>query len=452
MRTSFQSAGKRAGERAVCLGLLWLALGSLAALAADRTYISVGAAKTKKTVLAFPDVRVLSPREGAFAKIITETTTNDLTFMELFKFLPASAFIEDSAKSGLTLGTFKMTDWSAISSEFLLKTSLTPEGAGIALEAYLYDVAGAKQVMAKKYVAAQADVKTLAHTLANDVVEALTGLPGVFLTKIAMSCDRTGKKEIYMMNYDGTDVKQITHHNSISFSPAWSPDGTKIAYSLFTRHKNNIKNIDLYEFDFKTETVRLLSNRKGINSGVAYAPDGKRLAVTMSFLGNPDIFVMDLSNLSVTPITKSFGFDVDPTWSPDGKALAFVSSRTGVPMVFSTASDGTKVQRLTYAGKYNATPTWSLQNNKIGFAGWIDSHFDIFIMNPDGTKIERLTKDQGNNEDPFFSPDGNFLAFSSKRTGQQNIYVMNTDGTFVKRLTYGLGNCVAPKWSNVIKK
>ncbi|MGK5090067.1 translocation protein TolB [Bdellovibrionota bacterium FG-2] len=442
----------RAFRSAVCPVVLWVALWSLGAFAADRTYISVGAAKTKKTVLAFPEIRVASPRDGAFAKILTETVTNDLTFMELFKFLPGSAFVEDSSKAGIALGSFKMTDWSSIGSEFLLKTALTPEGAGIALEAYLYDIAGAKQVLAKKYVAAQADIKTLAHTLANDVVEALTGLPGIFLTKIAMSCDRTGKKEVYIMNYDGTEVKQITHHRSIAFAPAWSPDGTRIAYSLFTRHKNNVKNLDLYEFDFKTETVRLLSNRKGINSGAAYAPDGKRLAVTMNFLGNPDIFVMDLANLSVTPVSKSFGFDVDPTWSPDGKSIAFVSSRTGVPMVFSMAADGTKVQRLTYAGKYNATPTWSLQNNKIGFAGWIDAHFDIFIMNPDGTKIERLTKDQGNNEDPFFSPDGNFLAFSSKRTGQQNIYVMNVDGTFVKRLTYGLGNCVAPKWSNVIKK
>jgi TolB protein len=413
--------------------------------AADRPYIAVGGAKIKKTIIAFPEIKIQGDTSG-IAKSVQETVSNDLLFMDMFKFMGASAFIEPQA-AGITLDSFKLSDWSSIGAEFVIKAKITPEGGNVALEGYLYDVAGAKQVLGKRYVAARTDVKTLAHTFANNIVEALTGLPGIFLTKIAMSCDRSGKKEIYVMNFDGTDVKQITTHRSIAFAPAWSPDGTRIAYSLFTRHRGNIKNIDLYEYDFRTNNIRMLSNRKGINSGASYSPDGNRIALTMSFLGNPEIFSLNPSNGQAERLTSSFGFDVDPSWAPDGKSLAFVSSRTGVPMVFSMTTDGSKVQRLTYAGRYNATPTWSPQNNKIGFAGWIDGKFDIFIMNVDGTTIERLTKNQGNNEDPHFSPDGIFLAFSSNRTGQQNIYVMNVDGTFVKRLTYGLGNCVAPKWS-----
>ncbi len=411
--------------------------------AASAPYIPVGSAKTKKTIIAFPDIK----GDTALGKQISDTAMNDLTFMDLFKFLPSSAFVEP-ATAGINLDQFKLSDWTSIGAEFVLKASATTQGRIIVLEAHLYDTFGGKQVLAKRYVAAPSDIKTLAHTLANNVVEALTGLPGIFMTKIVMSCDRTGKKEVYSMNFDGTDVKQVTHHRSIAFAPAWSPDGNKIAYSLFTRHKNNIKNIDLYEFNFTNDTVRMLSNRKGINSGAAYSPDGKRIALTMSFLGNPEIFTLDPSNSQVTRLTKSLGFDVDPAWSPDGKLLTFVSSRTGLPMVFKQGSDGSDPKRLTFAGRYNATPSWSPRNNKIAFAGWLEHRFDIFIMNPDGTTIERLTKDQGNNEDPHFSPDGNFIAFSSNRTGQQNVYVMNVDGTFVKRITYGLGNCVTPKWSN----
>jgi TolB protein len=369
--------------------------------------------------------------------------------MDLFKFLDSSAFVEDKSKAGIVPDSFKYGDWTGIGAEFLIKAELKVEAPqNLVLQAHLYDTFGAKQIFAKRYLAPTSDAKTIAHTFSNDVVNALTGLPGVFLTKIAMNCDMTGKKEIYIMNFDGTDVKQVTRHRSLSFAPAWHPNGTKIAYSLFTRHSNNIKNIDLYEFDLTTNTVRLLSNRKGINSGAAYSPDGKKIAVTLSFQGNPEIFSLDPVTRAVNRMTKSFGFDVDPAWSPDGKSIAFVSSRTGMPMVFTMKADGSQIQRLTYAGKYNATPTWSPQNNKIAFAGWIDKSFDIFIMNPDGTNIERLTKDQGSNEDPFFSPDGNFIVFSSNRTGQKNVYVMNVDGTFVKRLTYGLGSCVAPKWSN----
>jgi TolB protein len=416
---------------------------SASSLAADAPYIPVGSAKTKKTVIAFPDIK----GDRALGKQISDVVNNDLAFMDLFRSMPSSAFVEPSS-AGITLDRFKLSDWTSIGAEFLVKASAQMEGGNLVLEAHLYDTFGSKQVLAKRYVAAGGEARTIAHTLANNIVESLTGLPGIFLTKIALSCDRTGKKEIYAMNFDGTEVKQVTHHRSIAFSPGWSPDGNRIGYSLYTRHKGNIKNIDLYEFDFSTNTVRMLSNRKGINSGVAYSPNGHTIALTMSFLGNPEIFTLDPDTSSVTRITKSFGFDVDPSWSPDGKSMAFVSSRTGRPMVFSMGLDNGKVQRLTYAGQYNATPTWSPQNNKIGFAGWLDHRFDIFIMNPDGSNIERLTKAQGNNEDPTFSPDGNFLAFSSNRTGQQNIYVMNVDGTFVKRLTYGLGNCVSPKWSN----
>jgi len=426
----------------------------LPAWAADKPYISVGTAKSKKTVIAFPPIKTTasSALVSAAVKTISDTIVSDLSFMDLFKFLERSAFIEDQKKAGLTIETFKLSDWTSIGTEFLIKSAVSSEGNSVAFEARLYDAFGSKQIIAKRYVARADDVKFLAHTFANDVVHVLTGLSGIFLTKIAMSCDRTKKKEIYIMDFDGTNVKQITSHRSIAFAPAWSPDGTKISYSLFTKGRDNIKNIDLFEFNFVTKTIKLLSNRKGINSGAAYSPDGKNIALTMSFLGNPEIFLFSPVGNTVTRLTKSFGFDVDPVWSPDGRHLAFVSSRTGMPMVFTMAADGSNVQRLTFAGRYNATPSWSPQNNKIAFAGWIDHRFDIFIMNPDGTNIERLTKDQGNNEDPSFSPDGNFLVFSSNRTGQQNIYVMNVDGTFVKRLTYGMGNCVAPKWSDSPKQ
>ncbi|MCM2323528.1 MAG: Tol-Pal system beta propeller repeat protein TolB [Oligoflexia bacterium] len=420
-----------------------------ATLAEDRPYIPVGTARAKKTVLALAEVRTGGDaRLDKIGQLIRETVNHDLAFMDIFQLLGQAAFLEDSKKAGLTPDTFKMSDWSSIGAEILVKAGLSFEGPNLALEGYVYETASGKRILGKRYVASQADAKATAHTFANDIVGSLTGLNGIFLTKIAMSCDRNGKKEIYIMDFDGTNVRQITRHRSIAFAPAWSPDGTRIAYSLYTRHRGNIKNIDLFEFDFASNTHRLLSNRKGINSGAAYSPDGKKIAMTMSFLGNPDIFVLDPVTKTVERVTKSLGFDVDPSWSPDGRRMAFVSSRSGGPMVFGMSSDGSDVQRLTYAGKYNATPSWSPQNNKVAFAGWIDRSFDIFIMNPDGSHIERLTKSQGSNEDPHFSPDGNFIVFSSNRTGQKNIYVMNVDGTFVKRMTYGMGNCVSPKWSN----
>jgi TolB protein len=420
------------------------------AYAGDTPYIAVGKAKSEKAVIALPEIRTGGDRElAAIGKEINDIVTNDLTFMDMFKFLGSAAFVENASTAGITLDQFKLSDWTSIGAKLLLKSQLSNQNGNLVLESYLYDTYGARQLLGKRFVALRSDAKTLAHSLANSVVESLTQQPGIFLTKIAMSCERNHRKEIYMMNFDGTDVKQVTQHRSIAFAPAWSPDGTKLAYSVYAKHRGNIKNIDLFEFDFRTSTFKVISNRKGINSGAAYNPDRSgHIALTMSFLGNPEIFVFNPGADTVTRLTKSFGFDVDPVYSPDGKSLAFASSRSGQPMIYRMNADGSNVKRLTFAGHYNATPTWSPMNNKIGFAGDIDGHFDIFTMNPDGTNIERLTKNQGNNEDPNFSPDGNFLVFASNRTGQSNIYVMNVDGTYVKRLTYGLGNCASPKWSS----
>ncbi|MCM0607333.1 MAG: PD40 domain-containing protein [Xanthomonadaceae bacterium] len=410
-------------------------------------YVQVGTAKTKKTIVAIQASRVTSPDLGEYSKQIQSTITNDLLFMDQFKILAPTSFIEDESQSGVALGSFKMTDWSSIGAEFLVKSSLKSEDGQLALEAYIYEVASGKQVLARRYTGDRKDHKIISRTFGNQIIETLTGLPGIFLTKIAMSCDRSGKKEIYVMDFDGTNVKQVTNHRSIAFAPAWNTEGTKLAYSLYTKRRDNVKNIDLYEFDFATNRVKLLSDRKGINSGAYYHPKKPLLAMTMSFLGNPEVFTLNQSNNTVTRLTNSFGFDVDPSFSPDGSKITFVSSRSGMPMVYSMNEDGSKIQRLTYAGRYNATPNWSPNGSKISFAGWIDSSFDIFIMNSDGSHIERLTKNMGNNEDPYYSPDGNFIVFSSSRAGGKNIYVMNIDGSYVKRLTFGMGQCVAPKWS-----
>lgn len=402
-------------------------------------YIAVGAAQIKKMNLFFPPIETHRPLEETLSRSIRNTIINDLTFT----------------------GLLKIPEAQPTPTELLLNTSLeineqrreVTEPKVIHLSGALYRNQGTKieadqLLFSQNYSVPLTDSKTLAHTFANQIIQSLTGSPGIFLTKIAMSCDLTGKKEIYIMNFDGSEVKQVTRHRSIAFSPTWSPDSTRIAYSLFTRNKANIKNIDLYEFDFPTNTLRLLSNHRGINSGASYSPDGQSIALTMSFRGNPELFILNLKTRSVRQMRKTFGFDVDASWSPDGKQLVFTSGQAGMPMIFSMDLNGSHVQRLTYAGKYNASPSWSPKGDKIVFAGWTEKVFDIFTMNSDGTQMERLTKDQGSNEDPSYSPDGNFIAFSSNRSGQKNIYVMNNNGTFVKRLTFGLGNCVSPKWSN----
>lgn len=434
----------------VCIALFFC-LGESTGLvfAAGTSDISVGQAKTRRSVIAITDAKASDRVATSAGTSAIETVRTDLGFMDAFRILDSKAYIENAASAGITLGSFKMSDWTSIGSDYLVKTGVSLNGNAMTLEAHLFEAFSGRELLNKKYVGVSTDAKLVGHHLANDIVRELTGLTGIFLSKLVMVCDRTGKKEVYMMDFDGTNVKQLTRARSTALTPSFSPDGKKIVFSIISKDRSNVKNWNLYEFNLADQSLRLLSNRRGMNSGASYSPDGRQIALTMSFLGNPEIFIFEPHSSNVTRITKSVGVDVDPTWSPDGKHLAFVSSRTGASMVYKMNADGSNPQRLTYAGSYNATPSWSPRGDKIAFASWTEKHFDIFIMNPDGTKMERLTQSQGNNEDPSFSPDGNLIAFSSSRGGsQKNIYVMSLDGNSSKRLTYGLGNCTAPKWSN----
>lgn len=421
-------------------------------LHAGQVYIPVGEAKVKKSIVAFPDFKYEAPfsrvqDSKGIARTIKDLIIHDLDFTNLLTFQSSSAFIENG-NAGITLETFRLSDWSAIGTEFLIKTSISQTLDKLNLEVRLYDVIGKKQIFGKRYAAKQTEALILAHTAANELIEALTGKKGIFFTKIVMVCDKTGKKEIWISDFDGSNPRVVTHHGTLAFSPAWSIDNKRIAYSVYTKNSRNVKNIDLYELDLKNGHSKLLSNRPGINSGAIYSPDRRRLALTMSFLGNPEIFFLDPIARTVTRITRSLGVDVDPDFSPDGKKIAFVSTRSNQPMVYLANIDGSNVTRVTFAGELNATPRFSPNGSKIVFAGYNDKHFDLFTINTDGSNLERLTKNEGSNEDPDYSPDGNFIAFSSKRTGQKNVYVISADGMTTRRLTYGLGSCEAPRWSH----
>lgn len=430
-------------------------------------YIKIGEANLKKSLMAIPPFQYTGSPGTAqnsvkVGKEFFDVFSKDMEVSNYFEFIKPDAFLEDVSKVGLKpatseTGGFKFDSWKQIGTEFLVRVGFRVLGNDISADTYVYYVPQQKLVLGKTYKADVRDTRSLAHTFADDVVKALTGQRGMFMTKLVTSRSTApGQKEIFVMDWDGANARQITSHKTIAQSPTWAPNGRTIAYSAFAYHaKEKTRNLDMFTYDLSTGRRFLVSYRKGINSGANYMPDGKNLLLTVSNSGNPDIYRMTLDGRTMTRLTtgRSDDLNVEPVASPDGKKIAFSSTRNGRPHIFTMNADGTGVKQVTFAGQYNSTPAWSPDGKKIAFAGFDKSHFDVFVMDADGTNMVRLTsakKPNGkmaNNEDPSFSPDGRQIMFRSDRTGKYQLYIVTLDGENERRITFDQHEYFKPRWS-----
>jgi TolB protein len=320
------------------------------------------------------------------------------------------------------------------------------------VQGWLYDVKNiaSPQVLGKQYQdsATTSAARIIAHKFADEIIFRLGGgIPGVAESQIYFVSSRTGHKEIWAMDYDGANQRQITHLNSISLSPRISPDGSRLAFSSMTKSGWDIL---MYSMDLN----RLVGFPKfgGTNLSPAWSSDGTKLAFSSSRSGDPEIYTADQSGGNLKRVTSFKGPDVSPVWNRKTNAqIAWVSGRTGLPQIYTMEGDGTNVQRLTDQG-YAVSPAWSPNGQFLAFA-WI-RHYgpgapgasDIYLMDVASKQWVQLTHDGGRNDFPSWSPDGRHLVFQSSRAGGEQIWEMLADGSNQKQLTT-TGSNTQPNWS-----
>ncbi len=422
------------------------------------TIVAVGEATLEKDKMVIQDAYTgggLSAAQKNAASELVKLMRNDFSFYQKKFFL-----VEAAPNNTAFRQTTNYDYWNSKGVRYL-GTATVDKAAGdnMKVTVVFEDIKNKKQIYNNSMTTTIAGIRRVGHEMANAVYKHVVGKNSIFTSKIVFVSDRNTRgrktvKEIYMMDFDGKNVNQITNHGGIVMSPSMSSDGRYLVYSLISNAKGK-RNNDLYLMDMRTKSASILSNREGVNSGAVFLSGGKKIALTLTVSGNAEIYEMDVDSKELRKITNHFSADVDPSITADGTLMTFLSDRPGKAMIYTMDPRGTEsnVKRISFVGQFNATPRFSPDGKEIVFSSWLDNSFDLFRISSDGQGLSRLTKDFGSNEDPSYSNDGEFIAFTSQRVLSrvkidQNIYIMDRDGGILGAITAGFGNCISPRWYN----
>lgn len=411
-----------------------LAVLLLAAPASAQTEVKLaltGQAGQPNPGLALPPFEAEDPKVGAdalLAKEVREIVRQDLMLSRRFEVTD-----EDNASEPVKGATWRLTAKASKSAD------------KVSVRVRLANAEGGETVFERYYRQDAAWMRALAHRVADDIVKAATGRDGIARTRIAFANNKTGHKEIWVMDYDGDAVKRLTDNRSISLLPRFSPDGRRLAY---TSYKDG--NPDLWFLDLETGHSKVFSNEQGLNIAGGFSPDGTKLLMTLSKGKSPNLYLKEVAGGPAERLTQHFGADSTPTFSPDARQVAFISDRSGNPQIHVLDIPTKKITRLTSLNWCDA-PAWSPTGEWIAFAGRAHNKdkMDIFLVDITGGQLRQLTHGEGSNEDPAWSPDGRFLAFSSTRGKRSQIWVMDADGSAPRLMADVPGSSVTPHWSPV---
>ena len=349
-----------------------------------------------------------------------------------------------------------LPQWSAApaSAQMVAFGAVKAENGRLIVYGWLFDAQNPQnaQVLGKQYneVASQDMARTIAHRFADEIISRLGGgINGIAETKIYYISSRSGTKEVWVMDYDGQNQHQITRLGTTSLSPRISPDNSRIAFSSLGKDGWAIR---MYSLDLGRMVGFPGGTAGGSNFSPAWSGDGTKLAFSSARSGDPEIWVADANGGNLRKLTAFRGPDVGPTWNPRTNAqIAWESGRTGLPQIYIMDQDGANIQRLTDGG-YAISPSWSPDGGMLTFS-WNRKYGpgapggqDIYIMDIASKRWQQLTHDSGSNDFPSWSPDQRHIVFERTIGHRTEIWSMLADGTQQQQLTRE-GQNFMPNWS-----
>lgn len=390
-----------------------------------------------KIKIAIPDPTADASMQSA-AHELAQTVRDDLAYSGYFDVIDPAVY----PLAATSPEKSPDAKWASAGASDVVFAAMTSSSGRIDLRAKLATTSPAATLFDRRYAGPPDLVRRVAHQLSDDIVQQLTGQPGIASTWIAFVSKHGPGKEIYMMDYDGQRVRRITTTSSINLMPTWSPVAQRLAFMTW---RTGVPSIDILESDGRIARAPTAGGTMNISPD--WSPDGRRIVYASNAPGNADIYMLDLASGRSSRLTSSPAIDTSPSFSPTGREIAFTSDRSGAPQIYVMDAEGLNVRRLTSSDEYADAAAWSPKGDRIAYASRSDGKFDVIVVDVATGAQTRLTHSEGNNENPRWSPDGRHIVFASSRAGSYDLYTMRADGTDVRRLTKG-GDCFTPDWSH----
>jgi TolB protein len=339
-----------------------------------------------------------------------------------------------------------VAQWRLVKTDFLVLGRVRREAGHYAVEFELYNVATGARLLSYAVSAAPTGLRLAAHRAADLVYEKILGVPGAFATRLAYVLvegpPASRRWKLVVADADGENPLPIVSSSQPLMSPAWSPDGTRLAYVSFEGHASGV-----WVQNTVTGSREKVSGRAGINGAPAWSPDGQRLAVALSQPdGNVDVFVLELATRSLQRITDDPAIDTEPCFAPDGQSLYFTSDRAGRPQIYRIGLGGGRPQRVTFEGNYNARPRISPDGTQLAVVTQDQGAYRIAAVDPASGRSRVLTSGRLD-EGPSFAPNGQTIVFAARERGHGVLQTVAVDSGATSRISAASGDVREPAWS-----
>jgi TolB protein len=335
--------------------------------------------------------------------------------------------------------------WQVLGQEYLVVGKVDKTSDSYAILFQLLGISKKEQLVDYKISTAEQGLRRAAHKISDLIYEKLTGKKGVFDTQVAFISSETGADgsvyKLQVADLDGFNAKTIVSTSEPIMSPAWSPDGAKIAYVSFESHRPVI-----FVQTLATGTRTQVAAFSGINGAPAWSPDGSKLALTLSKDGNPNIYIVNLATGEVTQLTKLTGINTEPAWSPDGQTIVFTSNQEGKPQLYKIPSSGGSAQRLTFEGDYNAKASFSPDGQKIAMVHADAGNYKIATMEL-GTGAMTVLTSGSLDESPSFSSNGAMVLYATQKGNKNILAAVSVDGKIQQKLEFQNSDVHDPSWA-----